>query len=271
MEENDLYTRIAQLPRTASVRKVNDLIKRARLAKVHAFLLDHLYNNMPWMFGHAKEQERMVRELPSIYQEIAMQRGLPLGDFPDPKMMQMHLAPMDFTTFKPLDVEKLEALESLLSVDLPRLLQQIPEEQAAQGVVAAPVLQVGGLASPFAVMKIGGASEASVFQAGWLVPPDLQAYANEFEALGPNSAGKVSGQQARDKLVESKLPSNVLHRIWALSDVDQDGSLTLAEYALARHLVEMKLNGQDLPASLPPEMLPEELSQLRPAASSESG
>ena len=33
-EENDLYTKLAQLPRTAVVRKVNDLIKRARLAKV---------------------------------------------------------------------------------------------------------------------------------------------------------------------------------------------------------------------------------------------
>jgi len=267
-EENDLYTRIAQLPRTASVRKVNDLIKRARLAKVHAFLLDHLYNNMPWMFGHAKEQERMVRELPSIYQEIAMQRGLPLGDFPDPKMMQQHLAPMDFTTFKPLNPEKLEALESLLSVDLPKLLQLIPEEQAALGVVAAPLLQVGGLASPFAVMKVGGASEASVYQAGWLVAPDLAAYEAEFQALGPNGSGKLSGQQARDKLVESRLPSNVLHRIWALADMDQDGALTLAEYALARHLVEMKLKGQDLPISLPPEMVPEEYRSSPTAAPS---
>merc|ERR1719188_1972658 len=107
-------------------------------------------------------------------------------------MMQTHLAPLDFTTFKPLDVEKLEALESLLSVDLPKLLQMIPEEQAAQGNLAASVLQVGGLASPFAVMMVGGASEASVYQAGWLVPPDLTDYADEFEALGPNAARKLS-------------------------------------------------------------------------------
>merc|ERR1719343_820238 len=41
-EENDLYTHLAQLPRSAAVRKLNDLIKRVRLAKVHAHLIDHL-------------------------------------------------------------------------------------------------------------------------------------------------------------------------------------------------------------------------------------
>merc|ERR1719311_134504 len=39
-EENDLYTVLAQLPRGAAVRKLNDLIKRSRLAKVHAYILE---------------------------------------------------------------------------------------------------------------------------------------------------------------------------------------------------------------------------------------
>lgn len=33
-QANDLYADIARLPRDAAIRKVNDLIKRARLAKV---------------------------------------------------------------------------------------------------------------------------------------------------------------------------------------------------------------------------------------------
>merc|ERR1719343_1911690 len=160
-EENDLYTRIAQLPRSAAVRKVNDLIKRARLAKVHAILQDHLYNNMPTFFGHAQEQERMIRNLPTIYHEIAVQKGLSLGDFLDPRIMQQHLAPLDFSTFKPLDPKMLELLETLLNVDLPKLLQLIPEEQSRTGVRVAAVSQVAGAPSPFAVMKVGGASEQS--------------------------------------------------------------------------------------------------------------
>lgn len=257
-EENDLYTKIAQLPKTASVRKVNDLIKRARLAKVHAILMNYLYSNMPTFFGHAKEQERMVASLPDIYHELSVTKGLPLGDFPDPRLMQQILAPLDFLKFKPLDAEKFQALETLLTLDLPKLLQLIPEEQLRLGVTEATVAQVAGAASPFAVMKIDGASEHSMFQAEWLIAPVLADYKAEFEGLGPN-AGKLTGQQARTKLVESHLPSNVLHRIWALADVDKDGFLTLPEYALAMHLVKMKLKGQDLPSSLPTEMLPNEL------------
>ncbi|CAE8632737.1 unnamed protein product [Polarella glacialis] len=257
-EENDLYTRIAQLPRTASVRKVNDLIKRARLAKVHAILLDYFYSHMPSFFGHAKEQERMITDITQIYNEISVVKGLPLGDFPDPRMMQKLLSTMDFSTFKPLNADNMKELDNLLSVDLPKLLQLIPEEQSRLGVSAAAVSQVAGAASPFAVMKENGNTEQSVYQGQWMVAPNVDEYKAEFEALEPN-AGKITGQQARDKMIESHLPSNVLHRIWSLADVDKDGFLTLPEYALAMHLVHLKLEGQDVPATLPDSMLPEGL------------
>eukprot|EP00931_Biecheleriopsis_adriatica_P050186 TRINITY_DN29044_c0_g1_i1.p1 TRINITY_DN29044_c0_g1~~TRINITY_DN29044_c0_g1_i1.p1 ORF type:complete len:533 (-),score=118.50 TRINITY_DN29044_c0_g1_i1:173-1771(-) len=257
-EANDLYTKIAQLPRTASVRKVNDLIKRARLAKVHAYLMDYFYRNMPTFFGYAKEQERMINDLPAIYNEISVQKGIPLGDFPDPRMMQRILSPMDFSTFKPIDETKLKAAENLLSFDLPKLLQQIPEEQVRHGIGEAAVAQVAGKASPFAVMKVDGNSEQSVLQGEWRRPPVIANFKEEFEALGPHE-GKITGQQAKQKMVaESHLPSNVLHRIWTLADVDEDDCLTLPEYALAMHLVRMKLSGQDLPSELPEEMMPKE-------------
>merc|ERR1712014_145942 len=128
------------------------------------------------MFGHAKEQQRMVQSLPSIYHELAGQRNLPLGDFPEVRMMQERLAPLDFTTFKQIDPAKMQALEELLSSDLPKLLQLIPEEQGRLGVTEAAVSQVVGMASPFAVMKVGGASEHTVFNSGWLRAPDVSTY-----------------------------------------------------------------------------------------------
>merc|ERR1712151_992474 len=69
-EENDLYTVLAQLPRSAAVRKLNDLIKRARLAKVHAYLIDHLKKNMPSMMGKDKKQREMIANLTEIYKEV---------------------------------------------------------------------------------------------------------------------------------------------------------------------------------------------------------
>merc|ERR1719424_1999317 len=169
-------------------------------------------------------------------------------------MMQEKLASMDFSKFKKIDPKKLATLESMLAVDLPKLVELLPVEQAqAQD---ATLTQVGavGTASPFAVMKVGGATEATVYQSAWLVPPDPADYEAEFTALDTKQSGKISGAQAKDKMVQSKLPSNVLHKIWSLADVDKDGSLNLYEFALASHFIKMRLDGQDLPGSLPPHM-----------------
>ena len=38
-EEQDLFHDLQSLPRNAALRKLNDLIKRARLAKVHAYII----------------------------------------------------------------------------------------------------------------------------------------------------------------------------------------------------------------------------------------
>lgn len=44
-------------------------------------------------------------------------------------------------------------------------------------------------------------------------------------------------------------------RIWNLADINKDGSLDLYEYSIARHFIDMKLQGFELPRSLPDELL----------------
>lgn len=48
-----------QLPRYAAVRKINELVKRARMAKVHALIIGHLRGQMPF-FGQASAQKKMI-------------------------------------------------------------------------------------------------------------------------------------------------------------------------------------------------------------------
>lgn len=251
-EENDLYTNLAQLPRSAAVRKLNDLIKRARLAKVHALLMDHLRQKMPAMWGKDKKQKELLANLPQVYAEIAKEKGVALGDFPHPDQMKEKLATMDFAKFKKLDKKKMDALEQMLSVEVPKLLQMIPTESSQQDTVE--ISQISNSPSPFAVMKVGGATETSYGQSQWLIAPNVEEYRAEFTAMGPNEAMKVTGQKAKDKLVMSKLPSNVLHKIWTLSDMDKDGCFTLYEFSLAMHFIKMKLDGNDLPVTLPKNM-----------------
>ena len=57
-------------------------------------------------------------------------------------------------------------------------------------------------------------------------------------------------------MVKSKLPNNVLGKIWKLSDVDKDGMLDADEFSLAMHLLNVKLDGHDLPGELPKHLMP---------------
>lgn len=57
-------------------------------------------------------------------------------------------------------------------------------------------------------------------------------------------------------MVKSKLPNTVLSKIWKLADVDKDGFLDAEEFALAMHLINIKINGNDLPSELPDHLLP---------------
>lgn len=61
---------------------------------------------------------------------------------------------------------------------------------------------------------------------------------------------------AKSEMVKSKLPNSVLGKIWKLSDIDKDGLLDADEFALAMHLINVKLNGHDLPPELPDHLVP---------------
>jgi hypothetical protein len=53
--------------------------------------------------GKSKEQKRLIDNLAAVYQEIAKEKGLAMGDFPDPSLMREKLEKMDFTKFPKLD------------------------------------------------------------------------------------------------------------------------------------------------------------------------
>lgn len=77
-----------------------------------------------------------------------------------------------------------------------------------------------------------------------------------FENLEPID-GRVSGAMAKREMMKSRLPKNVLARIWALADVDKDGHLDEDEFALAMYLIDVKLKDDDeLPGELPLHLVP---------------
>ena len=106
-EEQDLFHDLQSLPRNAALRKLNDLIKRARLAKVHAYIISGLKKEMPSMFGKDGKKKELIKNLDNLYGQIQREHQISPGDFPDLKTMQERLQHHDFTKFKVLDTRLL--------------------------------------------------------------------------------------------------------------------------------------------------------------------
>jgi EH domain-containing protein 1 len=106
-EEQDLFGDLQSLPRNAALRKLNDLIKRARLAKVHAYIIAALKKEMPSMFGKEAKKKELIKNLDTLYVQIQREHQISPGDFPDIKMMQEKLQHLDFAKFKTLDTHLL--------------------------------------------------------------------------------------------------------------------------------------------------------------------
>ena len=66
----------------------------------------------------------------------------------------------------------------------------------------------------------GEGVNAGVGEVEWVVAKDRYKYDETFDKLNPID-GKITGTAAKQEMVKSKLPNNVLGKIWKLSDVDK--------------------------------------------------
>ncbi|XP_058792333.1 EH domain-containing protein 3 [Phymastichus coffea] len=257
-EEQDLFKDMRSLPRNAALRKLNDLIKRARLATVHAYIISALRKDMPTVFGKDTKKKELIKHLGQIYDQIQREKQISPGDFPDLKKMQEKLAHHDFTKFNLIKPRLLEVVDKMLSEDISKLMGMIPHEETT--TTSEPNIKGGAFegvedqVSPFGYKK-GEGIDAGANEPEWIVMKEKYKYDSIFETLEP-SDGKVTGAAAKSEMVKSKLPNTVLGKIWKLSDVDKDGYLDSDEFALAMHLIKVKLDGHELPVELPDHLIP---------------
>lgn len=159
----------------------------------------------------------------------------------------------DFTKFQALKPKLLECVDDLLENDIARLMTLVRQEDLDESEVQGGVFD-GTTVGPFSGGYGEGASEG-VDELEWVVQKDKPTYDEIFYTLSPVN-GKVSGAMAKREMVKSKLPNTVLGKIWKLADVDRDGFLDDEEFALANHLIKVKLEGHELPAELPAHLVP---------------
>ncbi|XP_047466948.1 EH domain-containing protein 4 [Mugil cephalus] len=254
-ESQDLFRDIQSLPRNAALRKLNDLIKRARLAKVHAYIISYLKKEMPSLFGREKKKDELIMRLPEIYTILQREHHISPGDFPNVTKMQEMLQHYDFSKFPSLKMKLIESVDKMLASKIAVLMAMIREEESK----APPAMVSGGAFEgsqdgPFG-QGYGEGISAGADAEDWIVSRDKHRYDEIFYTLMPIN-GKITGVNAKKEMMNSRLPNTVLGKIWKLADCDHDGMLDDEEFALAQHLIKIKLEGYELPTELPHHLVP---------------
>jgi len=235
----DLLSELMALPRNGALRQLNDLLKRAKLARIHAIIISSLKEEMPALFGKESKQAELIQNLPAIFKKIQQKHGFHNSDFPNVARMQEWLKLVDFTKFPKPDPRLMTLLDEALNTDIPKLMNQFPMEQAKSAETMNPFMED---TDPNFWMHFEGI--------------DKSKYAPTFQGLGPEN-NKLSGKVLKKFFVESGLPVPVLSKVWSLSDLDKDGFLDADEFTLAMHLVEcLKVHNIQLPETLPPTLVP---------------
>lgn len=127
-ETDDLFRDLQSLPKNTALRKLNDLSKRARLAKVHAYITAEVKNQLP-LFGKVSKKNDMLRNLSILYHKIQNKHRLAPGDFPDVNKMQILLSKYDFARFKNVKPRLIQGVDRMLKEDISQLMELLPLEQ----------------------------------------------------------------------------------------------------------------------------------------------
>lgn len=97
-EMQDLIDDVKSVPRNGLLRKLNELVKRTRLAKVHAYIISHLREQTPGLIGRKKKQQKLIKNLADEFFAVKKKHDLVIGDFPNVSISiySLHALPLDF-------------------------------------------------------------------------------------------------------------------------------------------------------------------------------
>ncbi|KAF2303830.1 hypothetical protein GH714_023667 [Hevea brasiliensis] len=122
-EQDDLLSDLKDIPKKACDRRINEFVKRARAAKIHAYIISHLKKEMPAMMGKAKAQQRLIDNLADEFGKVQREFHLPPGDFPNVEHFREVLSGYSIDKFEKLKPKMIQAVDDMLGYDIPELLK----------------------------------------------------------------------------------------------------------------------------------------------------
>ncbi|KAK7387717.1 hypothetical protein VNO78_22507 [Psophocarpus tetragonolobus] len=123
-EQNDLLADLVDIPRKACDSRINEFVKRARSAKIHAYIISRLRSEMPAMMGKAKAQQRLIDNLEDEFRKVQREFHLPAGDFPNVEHFREVLSGYSIDKFEKLKPKMIQAVDDMLGYEIPELLKK---------------------------------------------------------------------------------------------------------------------------------------------------
>eukprot|EP01128_Nolandella_sp_AFSM9_P010659 TRINITY_DN7402_c0_g1_i2.p1 TRINITY_DN7402_c0_g1~~TRINITY_DN7402_c0_g1_i2.p1 ORF type:complete len:654 (-),score=186.84 TRINITY_DN7402_c0_g1_i2:107-1891(-) len=235
-EQQDLLDDLNALPDDSTIRKVNEMVKRARTLRAHILVLGYLKANMP-MFGAEEKKAKLISRLPEIYEELARTHKIPVGDFPGVDEYQKKLEKQDFKKFKDSSPKIMAVIEEILTRDLPRYMKLTAKDT-----------------HPVDDDELNPFGDAPAWE--WGVDENFVGTQEvAWASLSPNGAA-LSGPQLKNPLLASGAPPSYLKKIWSLADIERTGKLDKDEFILAMWLAEQAKDGVAPPDTLPESLIP---------------
>ncbi|XP_024962147.1 EH domain-containing protein 1-like [Cynara cardunculus var. scolymus] len=122
-EQDDLLIDLIDIPKKACDRQINEFVKRARAAKIHAYIISQLKKEMPTMMGKSKAQQKLMKNLEDVFAKVQREFHLPAGDFPDVEHFRQVLGAYNIDKFEKLKPKMIQAVDDMLGYDIPDLLK----------------------------------------------------------------------------------------------------------------------------------------------------
>nr|BAN40368.1 EH domain-containing protein, putative [Entamoeba invadens] len=235
-ERDDLMRDLHALPKQATVRKVNELCKRARLAKVNAYIVSYLREQMP-TFGKDKKKAELVKNLNEVFNIVMKRYNLVAGDFPPIDVYKERLENADFAKFPKIDLKLINDVDDALGTQIPFLLKKFPMED-----------NLSTHTNPFE----HATNFEQVMDDLQVSEDELASYQKEFSKLPKNELGKALGKDCFAPLMATGADKKELQKIWTIADSGKEGCLNEHQYVLAKTLVRCLLQTGSYPDSLPP-------------------
>jgi len=119
-----LIHELINLPKSCIERKVNELVKRIRMIKVHVCILAYLKKQMPYWFRKKIARENLIQNLDKVFNAVQSEYKLSEGDMPDiNEFAQCLMEVKDFSKFKTIDKEILRTLDDMITCDIPAIMK----------------------------------------------------------------------------------------------------------------------------------------------------